>query len=135
MATVHGKATILTVATNDISPYCKTSSFERTAKTHDVTGYGEDDEVHAGGLRTGKFTVSGVYDNTATVGPRNALNALLGTVVAVVRKVEGTGSGKPQDAFDGVLEKYVETNPHDDMITWSADFQLASAVTITAQGA
>jgi hypothetical protein len=133
MATAHGKATILTVATKDISPYTKTSSLERSAKVHDTTGYGVDDEVYAGGLRGGKFTCSGVYDNTASVGPRNALNSLVGTVVAIVRKVEGTGTGKPNDAFNAVLEKYTETNPHDDMVTWSADFTVSGAVTATTQ--
>lgn len=133
MATSHGKLTVITVATKDISPYTKTSSLERSAKTHDVTGYGVNDEAHAGGLLGGKFTCGGVYDNTVSVGPRNALNGLLGTVVAVVRKVEGTGTGKPQDAFSAVLEKYVESNPHDDMVTWSADFTVSGAVTATTQ--
>lgn len=133
MATAHGKATVLTVATKDISPYCKTSSLERGAKVHDTTGYGVDDELNAGGLKNGKFTVSGVYDNTVLVGPRIVLNPLVGTVVAVIRKLEGTGSGKPQDAFNAVLEKYVETSPHDDMVTWSADFTTSGPVTATTQ--
>lgn len=133
MSTSHGKLTVITVATKDISPYTKTSSLERGAAVHNTTGYGVDDEVNAGGLRNGKFTCGGVYDNTASVGPRNALNGLVGTVVAVVRKVEGTGTGKPNDAFNAVLEKYVETNPHDDMVTWSADFTVSGPVTSTTQ--
>jgi hypothetical protein len=133
MAKAHGKSTVITVATKDISPYTKTSSYERSAKTHDVTGYGVDDEDYEGGLKGGKFTCGGVYDNTASVGPRNALHGLVGTKVAVVRKTEGTGTGKPQDAFNAVLEKYVESNPHDDMVTWSADFTIAGAVTSTTQ--
>jgi hypothetical protein len=133
MATSHGKLTVVTVATKDISPFCKTSSLERAGKTHNTTGYGADDEVNAPGLRNGKFTVSGVYDNTVLVGPRIVLNPLVSTLVAVVRKVEGTGTGKPQDAFNAILEKYVETNPHDDMVTWSADFTISGPVTATAQ--
>lgn len=133
MSWVHGKGTVITVATKDLSAFTKTSTLERTAKTHDVTGYGVDDELHSGGLKTGTFTMSGVYDNTASTGPRNVLNALLGTTVAVVRKGEGTGTGKPNDAFSGILEKYVETNPHDDMVTWSADIKVSGPVTATAQ--
>lgn len=133
MTTVHGKVTVLTVATKDISPYCKTSTLERGAAVHNTTGYGVDDEMNAGGLRNGKFTVSGVYDNTVSVGPRNALNALVGTVCAITRKTEGTGTGKPLDTFNAVLEKYVETNPHDDMITWSADFTVSGAVVASTQ--
>jgi hypothetical protein len=135
MATAHGKLTVLTIATKDISPYTKNSNIERTAKTHDVTGYAPsgDAEIYAGGLKTGKFTCSGVYDNTALVGPRLVLNGIEGTTVAIVRKVEGTGTGKPNDAFNAILEKYAESNPHDDMVTWSADFQITGPIVSTVQ--
>jgi len=133
MATAHGKLTVITVATKDISPYCKTSSYEGSADVHDVTGRGKDAKVKAGGLLDGKFTFGGVYDNTASTGPRNALKPLLGTTVAVVYKVEGTGTGKPQDDFDGVLTKYVETSPHDDMVSWSAEIEISDVVTTTTQ--
>jgi hypothetical protein len=45
--------------------------------------------------------------------------------------VEGTGTGKPQDAFTGILKKYTETNPVDDMVTWSAEFEISGAITTT----
>jgi hypothetical protein len=133
MAFVHGKTTVITVATKDISPYCKTSSFEVTADVHDTTGYGSTAHTKAGGLLDGSFTVSGTYDNTASTGPRNALMGQAGVSLAVVRKVEGTGTGKPQDAFTGVLKKYTETNPVDDMVTWSAEFEISGAIATTSQ--
>jgi hypothetical protein len=132
MGFVHGKTTKITIATKDISPYTKTSSFEKSADVHDTTGYGATDHTKAGGLGDGKFTCSGTYDNTVSVGPRNALLALVGTTVACVRNVEGTGTGKPNDAFSGVLTKYVETNPVDDMVTWSAEIEISGAVVTTA---
>lgn len=128
MATQHGKATVLTVNAKDISLFCKSSSLERGASVHNTTGYGVDDEANAGGLRNGKFTVSGIYDNTALTGPRIVLNPLVGTLVPIIRKIEGTATGKPIDTFSAVLEKYVETSPHDDMVTWSADFTVSGAV-------
>src|SRR5882724_4829259 len=121
MAFVHGKTTLLTVATKNISPYTKTSSFEKSADVHDTTGYGATDHTKSGGLGDGKFTCGGTYDNTASTGPRNALLALVGTTVACVRNPEGVGTGKPNDAFSGVLSKYTETNPVDDMVTWAAE--------------
>lgn len=135
MSTAHGKFTVLTIATKDISPFTKTSSLEKSAKTHDTTGYAPagDAEIFAGGLRTSKFSCSGVYDNTALVGPRIVLNGQEGNILAVVRKLEGTGTGKPNDAFNAILEKYSESNPHDDMVTWSADFQITGPVTSTVQ--
>lgn len=135
MSTSHGKLTVVKIATKDVSPFAKTSSLERGAKTHDVTGYAPagDAEIYAGGLRTSKFTISGVYDNTVSVGPRLVLVGQEGNMLAIIRQVEGAGSGKPQDAFNAILEKYVETNPNDDMVTWSADFQVTGPITSTTQ--
>ena len=133
MAFVHGRLTSITVATKDISPYCKTSSYEGSADVHETTGYGKTAKTKEGGLLDGKFTCGGTYDNTALTGPRNALKPLLGTTVAVVRKPEGTGTGKPLDTFSGVLTKYVETNPVDDMVTWSAEFEISDVVVTTTQ--
>lgn len=133
MTTSHGRSTIITVATKDISPYTKNSQVERAAGTHNTTGYGLDDETYTGGLRNNKFTCSGVYDNTALVGPSIVMKAIVGTTVAIVRKVEGTGTGKPQSAFNAVLEKFVETSPHDDIVTWAADFQISGPITETTQ--
>jgi len=133
MAKAHGKTTVLTVATKDISPFTKTSTYERGADVHETTGYGVDDKGKAGGLRETKFTCGGLYDNTVLVGPRIVLHGIVGSTVAVVRKVEGTGTGKPQDAFNAVVSKYVETNPVDDMVTWSAEFEIDGAVVTTAQ--
>jgi hypothetical protein len=131
MAFAHGKDTKITVAAKDISPYTKTSSYEMNADVHDTSGYGATNKTKQGGLKDGKFTASGTYDNTASVGPRNALHGLVGTTVAVVRNPEGTGTGKPNDAFSAVLTKYVETNPVDDMVTWSADFEISGSVNTT----
>lgn len=132
MAFVHGRLTKLVVATKDISPYTKTSSFEKSADVHDTTGYGATDHTKAGGLGDGKFTAGGTYDNTVSTGPRNAMLALVGTTVAVVRNPEGIGTGKPNDAFSAVLTKYTETNPVDDMITWAAEMEISGPVVTTA---
>jgi hypothetical protein len=135
MSTVHGQFTNITIATKNISPYCKTSTYSGSADFHDTTGYQPTGgaRTKAGGLLDGKFTASGTYDNTASTGPRNALKPLLGTVVACVRLPEGTGTTKPQDSFSGVLTKYEETNPVDDMISWSLEIEISGPVTTIAQ--
>lgn len=133
MAFIHGKTTVVKVATKDISPYCKTSSLELTADVHDTTGYGSTAHTKQGGLTDGTFTVSGTYDNTASTGPRNALIGLLAVSSAIIRQPEGTLTGKPQDSFTGILSKYTETNPVDDMVTWSATFEVSGADVTTVQ--
>lgn len=133
MVFAHGKDTVVTVATIDISTYCNTSEFEKGADDHDVTTYGADDHAYDGGLGNHTFKASGIYDKTAVVGPRALLNPLVGTKVAVIRRPEGTGSGLPQDSFTYLLLKYVETNPVADMIAWSIEGKVSGAVDSTAQ--
>ena len=137
MAYIHGKNTVVKVATKDLSAYTDSSELNRSADDHDVTGYAAATtggaHVYEGGLTDGKFTMSGTYDSTAVTGPRAALNPLLATTVAVIRQPEGAGTGKPQDSFNALLLGYVETNPVADMVKWSAEFKISGAVTSTPQ--
>jgi hypothetical protein len=132
LSSQHGKSTVITVATFDLSQFTKNSSIERNPDIHDTTGYTVDDALNQGGLKRGTFNMSGVYDTAAT-GPRGKLLPLHATTVVVTRKPEGTGSGKPLETFSAVVGKYVETSPHDDMVTWSQDFTLSGPVVPTVQ--
>lgn len=133
MALIHGKNTVVKVATADLSQYTDSSELNRTADNHDVTTYGATGHTYFGGLTDGKFNMSGTYDSTASTGPRAKLQPLLGTTVAVIRQPEGTGTGKPQDSFSAVITSYVETNPVADMIKWSCEMAVSGAVNSTAQ--
>lgn len=141
MSFAHGKETVIKInlaslpasGAADISPYVKTSAFTRGADEHDVTTYGKDDHVFFGGLKTGGFTMEGVYDNGSSGTPRTILSTNEGTLFNIVRRPEGTGSGLPQQVFDGLLKSYVETNPVADMVSWSAEFTKSDAVDDTAQ--
>lgn len=135
MSFVHGKDTFISLDGDDLSTYTNTSELNQTADSHDVTCYGKTAHVYEGGLKDGKATMGGIYDNTASVGPRPVIQPLLGTKVTLIRRPEGTGSGKPQDTAFVVVVGYVETNPVADMVTWSCDLQLSDAVTGSSQGA
>lgn len=130
---VHGRNTFVSLNGSDLSIYTTTSQLERNADKHDVTTYGKNDHVFAGGLGNGAFTMSGIYDSTASVGPRAVLEPLVGTVVQLIRRPEGTGTGKPQDKVNVLVEKYVETSPVADMCTWSLDLQPSDSVDSTPQ--
>lgn len=133
VAFTHGRLTVLTVATKDISLATKTSNFSGSADVHDTTGYGLASRTKAGGLKDGKFTASGTYDTTASTGTPTALEGLEGTTQAIIRKVAGTGSGKPQESFSGVLSKFDVSAPVDDMVTWSAEWDVTGDVVRTSQ--
>lgn len=132
MTFVHGKSTYISLNGTDLSAFVTTSQIEKTSDKHDVTTYGQTTHVYNGGLKDGTATMSGVYDNGAS-GPRATILALLGSTTTLVRRPDGTGTGKAQDSVTVLVEKYVETNPVADMVTWSCDMQLSGSVTTTAQ--
>jgi hypothetical protein len=132
MAFVHGKNTYISLDGDNLSTYTNTSEFSRTADSHDVTTYGKNAHVKTGGLLDGTGSMSGIYDSTAA-GPRATIEPLIGTVVALVRRPEGTGSGKPQDSVNVLVANYTETNPVADMVAWSCEFELSDDVTSTTQ--
>lgn len=134
MARVHSKNTVITVDGNDLSAFTNTSEFNPTTDEHDVTTYGKDGRVFAGGLTNGSFTMGGFYDSTAMTGPRAVLQALkAGPPVTVVRQPEGAGVGLPQDSFSGLLTSYQESAPVADYQQWSATFRVSGDVDSTAQ--
>lgn len=133
MAFVHGKTTFISLNGSDLSTYVNASELSRTSDSHDVTTYGKNAHVKAGGLLDGTASMSGIYDNTASVGPRAVIRPLIGTVVTLIRRPEGTGSGKPQDSVSVLVTKYTETNPVADYVSWSCDMELSDVITSTSQ--
>lgn len=133
MAFKHGKDTYISLAGNNLSPYTDSSELNRTADSHDTTTYGQTAHRKSGGLLDGKATMSGTYDNTAAIGPRAVIRPLLGTNVELIRRVEGAGSGRPQDRVQVLVTSYVETNPVADMVKWSCEMELDGAVDASPQ--
>jgi hypothetical protein len=132
MSFVHGKNTFISLNAVDLSAFVSTSELNRSADSHDVTTYGKNSHVYNGGLLDGKATMSGVYDNTAA-GPRDTIEPLIGTTVTLIHRVEGTGSGRPQDSVQVLIVGYVETNPVADMVAWSCEMQCSDEITSTNQ--
>ncbi len=135
MTFIHGKGTYISIDGDDISTYCTQSDFTRSADSHDVTTYGKNAHVKQGGLQDGSASISGIYDNTANTGPRAILEPLIGTVVELIRRPEGTGTGKPQDTVDVLVQEYVESSPVADMVTWTLALELSDDVVSAAQPA
>lgn len=133
MTFVHGKDTYVSLSSSDLSTYTTTSSLERSADKHDVTTYGKTWHVFKGGLLTGTASLSGIYDSSTSAGPRAVIEPLIGTNCTFVRRPEGTGSGLPQQSCSVVVEKYTETNPVADMVTWAVDLQISDTVTRSTQ--
>lgn len=133
MAYVHGKNTSITVDGTAVK--AKTSGFNRSRDSHDTTGYGDNGHTFAGGLTNGTFTMSGVYDNTASTGNIAVLEAAWAETdnasgeLAIVVYPEGNTSSKPKYEFDAVMTGLDFSDPVDDMVQWTANFQISGAVT------
>ncbi len=135
MTFVHGKNTVVMLDSDSLSAYSNNTGLEVNADSHDTTTYGKEAHVFAGGLKGGTTTVSGIYDNTAMVGPAAVIKPLIGTVVELIFRPDGTGSGKAQTIVDVLVIKYTETAPVADMVTWAVDLQHSDAPSYTAQSA
>lgn len=122
MARSHGKNTVIILDGDDLSAYCDTSELEQGADEHDVTCYGADDHVVDYGLGTGSITMGGVYD-TGETGPKAVIEAILDArqLVTLVRRVEGTGSGLPEESVDVLVKSYKETAPVADYVRWTCE--------------
>ena len=132
MAFIHGKNTFISLDGDDLSTFIKSSEFGRESDSHDVTAYGKDSKVYQGGLLDATFNMEGTYDNGAS-GPAAVIRPLVGTVVELIRRPAGTGTGLPQQTVDVLVNSYVETNPVDDMVTWSCDCQCSDDILDTTQ--
>lgn len=136
MPKVHGSKTYLSVNSVVVAGV-KTSEWTRGKDKHDTTEYGPtvNDHDYEFGLGDSTLSCSGTYDSSAGTGARAVFRPLAdsGAKVPVVRRPEGTGSGKPQDSFLGGVEKYVETNPVDGMVAWAADIQACGTVNSAPQ--
>lgn len=130
MAFVHGKGVVVSIDANDMSVYSTSCEYELKADAHDVTTFGHDNKVFAGGLKESSMKIEGTYDDTATTGPRAALEPLVGTVTEMIYSPEGTGATKPTRTWDCLCTTYTETAPVSDMIKFSAQFQGSGEITV-----
>lgn len=129
MAFVHGKATAVTIDSDDLSAYANSVTFSRSADSHETTTFGKNSKTYASGLKDGTASIEGIYDNTLLVSPGAVLRPLVGGAeVAFTYKPEGTGTGKPVATVDVIVTAYEETAPVADMVTWSCELQFSDAI-------
>jgi hypothetical protein len=127
MGFVHGRHTYVSLDADDLSAFANNTEYEKNADEHDVTTYGKNSHVFAGGLKGGTATISGVYDDGAA-GPRAIIDPLVGTVVELIHRPEGTGTGKPQDTVDVLVKSYKESAAVADMRMWTVELTFSDDV-------
>lgn len=131
MAWAHGKETIITLDGDTIVD-ANTSEHTREADEEDMGVYGDDYGMPEGSIVRGTVTMGGKYKVGAT-GAAAIIEPLVGTVVVLTVKPEGTGVGKPLHTMNVHVKKYTETRPWAGYITWAAELSRNGADVITTQ--
>lgn len=138
MAKVHGKDSQVFLDDSGGTPRDLTSFVTSidTSWTRDVsqtTTMGNDAHSYVGGLQDGTFTLSGRFDNGGTATPDQWMVGLLqaaGSVTATFTILAGgSAAGLPYDRGECYITDYSRSDPYDDVVTWSADFQVTGGVT------
>lgn len=133
MATAKSKNVVVLINGTDISQYCDSSEHHVKPDIIDKTTYGKDAHVKEGTLLDGNGSLGGIYDTSAVAGPRAILEPLNGQTVPYIRRVEGTGAGKPQNSVSVVVGEYVETAPVADIVRWTCALEYSDSVNNTPQ--
>jgi hypothetical protein len=138
VATAHGKDSYFAVEDSaastlrNISPHVKNVEFNVGNDTHDTTTKGDEGHEFLPGLTNGTISVTGLWDDTASTGSQTVLSGLIGieTTVGFEYGPEGSTTGMVKYSGECVLSTYQESSPVDDMVAFSAEFNISGSVTI-----
>jgi len=121
MAFQHGKDTTVLVGSNDLSPYFTSADVDSQQASHDVTTFGKDTVARFPGLRDGKVSISGIYDQALDT----ILAAYLGSADGEVLTVMPDGGTAGGHSATGVVRhtSYKSSTPVGGMITVSASLE------------
>jgi hypothetical protein len=147
----HGRSTVfkisdMTSTLVDISSTLREVSFPITIDSPETTAFGSSFKSYVVGIKDGRFSCSGMYDTTATTGTDAVLSAIFGQqfpssganqngAVSIGFAFEylpaGTPVGPTKPRYTGYvhLVNYQVQGSVADMVAFSADFQVTSAVT------
>ena len=133
MATSKGNKAVVIINGSDLSTFLDTSEHHRKPDIIDKTTYGKDAHVKEGTLLDGNGSLGGIYDTSTSAGPRAILEPLCGQTVTMIRRVEGTGAGKPQMTVSVVIGEYVETVPVGDIVRWTQALEYSDTIVDSIQ--
>lgn len=134
MAFTAANNVYLSVGGTNIAAYCGTIKVSYKVDSLDTTTFAAGGHTYQGGMTDGSVSCDGTYDDTSS-GPKAVIEPLMrnGQLVAAVYRPEGTGAGKPQQAFNVLVTTYDESSKVGDMIQWSSEMQVSGGVTDTTQ--
>lgn len=136
MTLVYSKDTVLTYNAQAVTGI-KTHTYTHARGVHDSTAHGADAMGKKPQLPGSQLQLGGDYHTKATAtSPRAVLFAdfLSGTTRAITYRPEGTGTGLPEDSFNGWVANYQESAPDSaGYKQWTATIEIDGAVTTDDQ--
>lgn len=138
MANEHGSVSQILIhdgtSLRNISPYVKTIDVNQSRDANDTTTKGATGKTYRGGLTDGEVRITGLWDDTASVGTRTVFSVIKASATGAISAIEwggeGNTSGDIKETFAGVLTQYDESSPVDDMLAFTATIKISGAITI-----
>jgi hypothetical protein len=135
MAQAHGKDSVLLIhdgtSLRNITPYTKNIDVNRSQDANDTTTKGAEGKTYRPGLTDGELRITGLWDDTVSVGPRVLFKTLLGLEAATSFEwgPEGAGAGQEKDSGACCITQYDESSPVDNMVAFTATLKISGDVT------
>lgn len=131
MAFVHGKGSVFTIASKELTSYLDSVELNISGDTAESTTLGATAKSYLAGVPDSTISISGKYDSTATTGPDAVLQGLVGsdTASAFEYGPEGGDTGDVKYSGDCFMTGYKVTSPVGDVVAFTADFQCTGAIT------
>lgn len=134
MTFVHGKHTVVKLGVADLSVYTNTTTFNRSKDALETTTYGKDSKTYRGGLKDGKITIGGTYDDGAS-GPAAIIQPHLDdeAPTTFTFQPDGAGTTKDQTVVDVVVTAFNVSSPVAEMVQWTCEMQASDDADDTPQ--
>ena len=126
----HGKNSYLSVDSDDLSAYLKTTGLEKTQDTHDVTCFGSSSKNYIPGLKDGVIPLEGVWGTTVDGHMADIETAQDSAgYVAFIYGPNGSTAGYVKYSGNAILTNYNPNAQIDGEIKFSASLQVTGGVT------
>lgn len=131
MAFVHGKDSVFTVNSKDLSAFLTQADLGNEVGLAETSTMGVEAKTYISGLSDATISIAGFYDSTGTTGPDAVLNALVGSDSSTTFEYgpEGGTTGKVKYSGSCFLTSYQISAPVGDVVAFSGDFQVTGAIT------
>lgn len=128
---VHGKDSVFTLATKDITAWVDSLAFSQSVETAETSCMGVEAKTYISGLSDATISFSGKYDSVAVTGPDAVISAQVGADVtcAWIFGPEGSASGSEKYSGNCYVTSYEVSAPLGDVVAYSAELQITGPIT------